>query len=223
MNFRHELKHEINALDAMVIRQRLQAVMKPDPYAEDGRYQIRSLYFDNLSDKALREKLDGVNRREKFRIRYYNGDLSLIHLEKKQKVNDLTCKESVVLTKEEVQAILEGDCGFMASSPHGLVTELYSKMKSQGLAAKTVVDYIREPFVHGPGNVRVTLDHDIRTGMSSTDFLNPDSVTVPVGDAVIIMEVKWDAFLPDVIRHALQLSGRMAGAYSKYAACRIYG
>lgn len=83
MDYRHELKHEINPSDAMTIRQRLRAVARVDSNAIDGKYLIRSLYFDNLSDKALREKLDGVNRREKFRIRYYNNDTSLIHLEKK--------------------------------------------------------------------------------------------------------------------------------------------
>lgn len=223
MNFRHELKHEINTLDAMVIRQRLRAVAKPDPHAEGGKYQIRSLYFDNIQDKALWEKLDGVNMREKFRIRYYNGDLSFIHLEKKQKINNLTCKESETLTKEEAWALVKGESGFMISPYHRLAVELYSKMKSQGLMPKTIVDYTREPFVYAPGNVRVTLDYDIRTGLDCTDFLNPDCVTVPAGEPVIILEVKWDAFLPDIIRDALQLPGRRAGAYSKYAACRIYG
>lgn len=88
---------------------------------------------------------------------------------------------------------------------------------------KTIVDYIREPFVYAPGNVRVTLDYNIRTGLSCVDFLNPDCVTIPAGDPVIILEVKWDAFLPDIIRDALQLTNCRIEAFSKYAACRIYG
>ena len=88
MDFRHEWKHEINYTDLLVLRQRLQAVMQPDPHAVGGSYFIRSLYFDNLADKALREKIDGVNRREKFRIRYYNRDTSLIHLEKRASGTD---------------------------------------------------------------------------------------------------------------------------------------
>ena len=82
IQYRHEWKHEISFSDLLVIRQRLRAVAEPDPHAKDGKYLIRSLYFDNRLDKALREKIDGVNMREKFRIRYYNGDTSLIHLEK---------------------------------------------------------------------------------------------------------------------------------------------
>lgn len=92
MDFRHEWKHEIGAADLIAIRQRMGAVARPDPHAVDGKYRIRSLYFDNASDQALREKLDGVSRREKFRIRYYNGDLSLIHLEKKSKLGALAAR-----------------------------------------------------------------------------------------------------------------------------------
>ena len=67
--YRHEWKHEINRADLYSIRARLRAVAEPDPHALGGRYFIRSLYFDNADDKALREKIDGVNCREKFRIR----------------------------------------------------------------------------------------------------------------------------------------------------------
>ena len=223
MDFRHEWKHEINYADLLILRQRLKAVMQPDPHAVGGSYFIRSLYFDNLSDKALREKIDGVNCREKFRIRYYNHDTSLIHLEKKSKWNGLGNKRSAALTAQEAQAIIDGDLEWMLQSGRPLIQELYFKMLSQGLRPKTIVDYTREPFVYAPGNVRVTLDYDIRTGLNCTDFLNPDCVTIPAGSAPIILEVKWDEFLPSVIRDIVQLDGRRTAAFSKYTVCRIYG
>ena len=223
MDFRHEWKHEINYLDMVVLRRRLKAVMKPDENAVDGKYFIRSLYFDNISDKALREKIDGVNCREKFRIRYYNNDTSLIHLEKKSKINGLSNKQSANLSAEEAQKIVDGDLDWMIDCDRPLLQELYSKMKSQGLCPKTIVDYTREPFVFSAGNVRVTLDYDIRTGLYCTDFLNPDCITIPAGNAPIILEVKWDEFLPSVIRDIVQLESRHTAAFSKYAVCRIYG
>jgi len=221
--YRHEYKHLLSCADMLAIRQRLRAVAQPDRHAIGGRYLIRSLYFDNLSDKALREKIDGVNMREKFRIRYYNGDTSLIHLEKKSKQNGLGNKQSCDLTAGEAQAIVDGELEWMMVSGRPLVQELYSKMLWQGLRPKTIVDYTREPFVYPPGNVRVTLDYDIRTGLGCTNFLDLDCVTIPAGDAPIILEVKWDEFLPSVIRDAVQLDGRRTAAFSKYAACRIYG
>lgn len=222
MDFRHEWKHEINYADMVALRHRLGAVMRRDQNAKNGKYFIRSLYFDDATDKALREKLNGVNHRVKYRIRYYNHDTSLIHLEKKSKQNGLGSKEIATLTAEEVQTILDGQWQWMKDDHRPLVRELYSGMQTQGLRPKTIVDYLREPFVYAPGNVRVTLDYDIRTGLRSLDFLNPDSVTIPVADAPIILEVKWDAFLPGIIQDIVQLEGRHTSAFSKYAICRIY-
>ena len=223
MDYRHEWKHEINVSDMIALRQRLRAVASADAHTINGRYQIRSLYFDDPADTALREKLDGVSRREKFRIRYYNQDTSVIHLEKKSKLAGLGNKQTTVLTAAQAQAIADGDIGWMTGSGDALLLELYAKMRGGGLRPKTIVDYTREPFVYGPGNVRVTLDYDIRTGLNCTDFLNPDCVTIPAGNAPVILEVKWDGFLPDIIRDAVRLTGRRAEAFSKYAQCRIYG
>ena len=172
MDLRHEWKHRINVEDLILLRQRLRLLAKPDPYAVGGCYHIRSLYFDTPSDKALREKLDGVNGREKFRIRCYNRDFSLIHLEKKSKRNGLGRKEKVRLTPDQVQALMNGETNWMMASGNPLLQELCCKMKLQGLRPRTLVDYIREPFVYGPGNVRVTLDYQLRTGLRCVDFLN---------------------------------------------------
>ncbi|MCR5747702.1 MAG: polyphosphate polymerase domain-containing protein [Lachnospiraceae bacterium] len=221
--YRHEWKHAISYADLLTIRARMSAVAIPDPHTLDGKYLIRSLYFDNVKDKALREKVDGVNMREKFRIRYYNFDTSLIHLEKKSKNNGLGTKYSANLSAEEAQKIVDGDIDWMLESGRPLIEELYCKMRYQGMKPMTIVDYTREPFIFAPGNVRVTLDYDIRTGLGSTDFLNPDCITIPAGDAPIILEVKWDAYLPDIIRDAVQLPGCRVGAFSKYAQCRVYG
>ena len=116
MDLRHEIKHEINYSDMITIRQRLSAVAYHDPHAIDGKYFIRSLYFDNLADKALMEKVNGVSRREKFRIRYYNGDTSVIHLEKKSKIDHLGNKQSAPLTTEQAQGIVDGKIELMLGS-----------------------------------------------------------------------------------------------------------
>ena len=84
--FRHEIKHYINLSDAMAIKKRLSLIADIDKNAKsDGKYKVRSLYFDTLDDKVLMEKISGINNREKFRIRYYNEDSKFIKLEKKVK------------------------------------------------------------------------------------------------------------------------------------------
>ena len=223
MNYRHEWKHEISYGDLLTLRMRLSAVMQSDSHAIGNKYEIRSLYFDTPSDRALREKIDGVNYREKFRIRFYNRDTSFLSLEKKSKINGLCAKESCAVSKEEAQKIADGDLAWMMESGRPLCRELYVKMRQQGLRPKTIVDYTREPFVYAPGNVRVTMDYDLRTGVFPAEFLDPDTLTLPAGDAPVILEVKWDAYLPDIIRDVVCLPGRRVSAFSKYAQCRIYG
>lgn len=222
MDYRHEIKCIISPGDAAAIRSNLSATARMDPHAaEKGYYCIRSLYFDDPMDTALHEKLDGVNERRKFRIRYYNDDLSYIMLECKMKRDGVGCKPQERLTQEEVGRIMQGDIGWMVTSQRPLLVALYVEMKVHRLKPRTVVEYKRAPFVYGPGNVRVTLDWAIRTG-SPRDFLNPNGLTLPIDDDVTMLEVKWDNYLPGVIRKAAALKSRTPTAFSKYAACRVY-
>lgn len=218
--FRHEYKHSITPADTETLRMRLSAVMRHDSFTVGGKYFIRSLYFDNIFDKALLEKLNGVNQREKFRIRYYNSDTSFIRLEKKSKFGGLSSKQSAPLTYEQADLLARGIP--VRDSKNELINELAFKMDTQLLKPKTIVDYTREAFVYPAGNVRVTLDYNIRTGMDSTELLDPNCVTVPSGED-IILEVKWDEYLPSAIEQAVQLGSRQTSSFSKYAACRIYG
>ena len=220
--FRHEYKHAISYADAVAVRARALAVMKHDEHtAPNGLYFIRSLYFDNFDDKALREKEDGLSRREKFRIRFYNEDTSFIRLEKKMRINGLCAKVEAPVTKEQCEALLRGETEWMKQAGEPLLEELHAKMQTQQLRPKTIVDYHREPFVYQPGNVRVTIDFDIRSGIRTCDLFNFSAPTVSVGGDRIL-EVKYDAFLPDIIRHIVQMPNRRTDAYSKYAACRSF-
>lgn len=169
---RHELKYKISYSDYLAIRTRLAAVAKLDIHAgKSGSYQIRSLYFDNYKDKALREKLDGVDVREKFRIRYYNLDSSRITLEKKEKIHGMCRKKQAAITKEQCQSLLNGIEIPLSEECSPLLRELQEKMKHQCIRPRVIVDYTREPYVYEQGNVRITLDYDIRTGLFCRDFL----------------------------------------------------
>ena len=220
-DYRHEVKHEISYSDMLDIRRRLSAIARRDAHARDGRYHIRSLYFDTPEDTALKEKLLGVAKREKYRIRCYDGDVTFIRLEKKTKIGGLGTKDMAPLTPDQVLKIINGEYEWLIDEEDELLRQFYAAIRNERLQAKTVVDYTREPFIYDPGNVRVTLDYDIRSGLKLQDMLDFTAPTVPVKESPRILEVKWDNFLPEVIRQAVQLPVREQ-AYSKYAACRMY-
>lgn len=219
--FRHELKHYINPVDYITLRQRLKTIMKSDNHGgANGKYKVRSLYFDTPDDKVLREKIDGINNREKFRLRVYDNDFSFIRLEKKSKKNGLCQKLNAKISPAECELIISGGLTLAACRAEPLLVELYAKMQFQRLKPKTIVEYWREAFIYPPGNVRVTLDSDLRTGLSSIDFLNPDAPLIKAHNT-IILEVKYDEFLPEIIANIIQIGCRERSAFSKYAACRI--
>jgi len=192
-------------------------VLSRDKHATDGRYTIRSLYFDDYHNKALFEKLDGTDPREKFRIRIYNRQDDYICLEKKVKKGELTQKLQTRLTRTQCDAILKGDIDWMWRQGDGLTAELYTRMR-EGLTPKTIVEYDRIPFIYAPGNVRVTLDRNIRSGVTSTDLFG-DIPLVPVSP-MDVLEVKFDAYLPDVVRLLTAGLDSRRTSVSKYALCR---
>ena len=204
LRLRHEVKHQISPQEDLVLASRLGKLFPRDGHAgPDGSYRVTSLYFDTPYDTALREKLDGV-------------------LEKKWKVNGLCGKRSARLTLEEAERLLSGEDAFLLERGEPLLSELYHKLRGTLLRPRTVVCYDREAFLYAPGNVRVTLDRDLRTCGDSTGFLSPGSFPLKPLDALTVLEVKYDAFLPDLVRLAVQTPDRRAGACSKYALCRRF-
>lgn len=221
MKFRHELKYHVTELDLIGLRQRLKTVADKDPHTdENGIYTIKSLYFDNCYDKALLEKMAGYEKREKFRIRYYNDNTDFMRLEKKSKINGLCLKNSCPITAEETKRIINNDISWMRYSEYELIKELYAKMHYQLLRPKNTVIYEREAYIYPLGNVRVTIDSSIRGESDVTRFLERESGSVHLF-ANTILEVKWDEFLPQIIRDAVQLGTVTTRNFSKYAATRF--
>lgn len=224
--FRHELKYRIGYVQYIELRNRLREVMQSDLHTDaDGRYLIRSIYFDNYMDKALREKTDGVPVREKFRIRYYNDDFSYLTLEKKIKDNDLCMKIDAQITEKECRELLEGTTEWMREHSSPLVQELYAKMHYQMLRPRVLVSYVREPYIYRAGNVRITFDSHIRTTLYHRNFLEERVVDIDTAAKPqdMILEVKYDAFLPEIIRRLIQTNSLRQAAFSKYEACRRFG
>lgn len=217
---RHEEKHQVNLREALVLSRRLEKLFPRDPHAgPEGFYQVVSLYYDDPYDTALRQKLDGVNRREKFRLRYYGEEPAFFKLEKKYKVKGLCGKGTCRLSREEGERLLRGDFAFLLEKEESLAREFYAKLR-RGLAPKTVVRYTREAFLYAPGNVRVTLDGDIWAGAPER-FLIPQKLLPALGGLAMV-EVKYDAFLPEIVKLAVQVPNRQGTACSKYALCRRY-
>ncbi len=222
--YRHEYKYLISKADAELLKLRLPHIMEPDAHAgETGRYTIRSLYFDDFSATAYYDKQDGVKDRAKYRIRFYDYDPSLIKLEKKEKNGSLTRKTAQTITKLDARALEYAHTSGCPDNPDGLTAELRLATVSRGLRPRVLVDYDRTPFVCRDGNTRITLDENLRTRPYIPHLFASPRAMIPVLDPdQVILEVKFDDFLPGYLATALADIPKVSMAISKFALCMSF-
>jgi hypothetical protein len=222
--FRHEFKYFINYFEYESLKRRLNAVLKRDKFADkNGNYHIRSLYFDDIRNTALYEKQAGVLTRKKYRIRIYNIDDSVIKLEKKSRIGQFIHKESASLTREEYDKIINQDIIFLKQSDNKLLQEFYFDMVAYHYKPKVIVDYVREAYISNINNIRITFDKSLKTGLNKIDIFNRDLLTVDViEEPKMILEIKYNHFLPNHIKNILQIKSSQRWAISKYVMCRKF-
>ena len=219
---RHEHKYYIDLNTYHVLRQRLRAVITPDPHmpSEEG-YLISSLYFDDMHSSAAVDKVGGARFRKKFRIRIYERSDRVIKLECKIKFDEFISKDSASLTREEYDRILRGDYDFLLSRPEPVCRELFLYNRIHRLKPVVVVEYQREAFIHPLGNVRITFDKDIAASHGDLDMFSPLCTTSKIlPDSLMVLEVKYDDFLPVHIQALLHGIPSEHCAISKYVMCR---
>ena len=218
--FRNEWKYYITEAEMYAIRSRLLEIMERDSHAGDGKYMIRSLYFDDYWDNSYHDKLDGVNYRNKYRIRVYNCSDQTIKLERKTKIANYIHKDSASLSREEYDRILDGDYSFLLASDKPLCREFYYECTVHLMRPRVIVDYEREPLIFPYGDVRITFDSHVRAALLCEDIFDPKLPALEVLDpGVLIMEVKFTEFLPQMIKEVIPPSAHHFMAISKYTLC----
>lgn len=218
VRLRHELKYSIDRGACALLRERLGAVMRSDAHAGAGGYEVRSLYFDDMYGSAYSDKSAGLLRREKFRLRIYDGDDGCIKLERKAKVGALCHKESERLSAHRTTRCWRASCRAGYAGPAGGAR---TAARTRLLRPTVIVEYRREAFVCDAGNVRVTFDRDLCACVGDTDLFSDRLRRLPCyRPGFLLMEVKFDGFLPAYIRRALQTDRQRCVSFSKYAVCR---
>lgn len=217
--FRHEMKYLISSAEKEVLCRNLDTIIHRDSHAKGGQYTVRSLYFDTRDYDSYVDKIAGVEEREKYRIRIYNENDSIIRLECKKKLDSYIKKTSAPLTRQEYEQIMKGDAFFLFHRKEEVCRDFYDKVMLEGEKPVVTVDYERIPFVFPYGDVRITFDMNIRARME-TDLFDFEAKPMPVlENDLLVMEVKYTEYLPDIIRDVLQVKDSVYTAYSKYTMC----
>lgn len=219
---RHELKYYINWQEYVRLRANLAPVLRLDANTKNPEgYLIRSLYFDDLYDTAMHEKLVGIQRRDKYRIRIYDYSDRVIKFERKSKYDAYIAKSSARINRAQTEAILAGDYSSLLTAGSSLLTDIYVKRNTTLLRPAVIVDYLREAYIYPAGNVRITFDKDVRAGVGSFDIFSPEVPTYPVVPKdQLVLEIKYDDFLPKLVGQLVRSLTGDASAISKYVLCR---
>lgn len=228
VHYRYELKYVCSHLQMAELEQRIESVLYKDPHVgENGFYTIRSLYFDDYYNSAYWDKENGTDNRKKYRIRVYDGDMDTMSLEIKGKLKDKTSKEKARITYEQYRSLvcpnLVGDAMLLRNRENEVLNQLLLQKAVTLMRPVIIVEYDRMPFVAAEGNVRITLDRNIRSSARTEAFADPNPPMRGImPDGEHLMEIKFDEFLPDVIYRTLNLENLNRTSFSKYYLCRKY-
>ena len=224
IKFRHEIKYLIDFKDYYMLKSRLSAILKPDAYSgADNKYHIRSLYFDDIKNTDYFTKLSGFSERKKFRLRIYNDDFSFIKLEKKVKIENVSYKLASNLSYIQAQKLILGNYSIHEDSDEGVLNEFIIHNTLNILKPNVITDYYREAYIFEPANIRITFDSDLKTALLATDLFNVDVPMIPVmGANQMILEVKYDHYLPSFVSRLLSTSNITKLSLSKFTLCKKY-
>lgn len=219
MTPRSELKYYISGAYARLLEMRLATVLRRDRHtAANGFYRIRSLYFDDLDLSAYHDKLGGFRDRVKWRLRYYNDDIRFIRLEEKRKQGSLSFKShaSIPFAVAESLALSRTP---ETDAPPQLLEAFLLRREAERMRPTLFVEYERRAFLHPAGNVRITLDSALRAAPFRGDLASPPPAFPVLDGEEVILEVKFDSFLPPFITQLLEDVPKTPSAISKYSQC----
>jgi hypothetical protein len=220
--FRNEIKYYISYIDYIRIKEILSRFLKTDTHAVPGEgYWIRSLYFDTPDNKEYMEKIMGIEERKKIRLRLYDTATERIKLEIKNKYNNYLKKETTFITREQAVMLINGDRSFLLNMYNSILNRAYCFMAEQYYAPVVIVDYMRDAFIENYNNIRITLDRNITACVTDYDIFKSNLNLFPVFESsTIVMEVKYDLFLPTWLKMILSCIQTVNAAISKYCYSR---
>lgn len=220
--FRHEVKYYLSPRDAFFLAQYFRRTMRVDPHAgADGKYWVRSVYFDTASNRDYYDKLIGCGIRRKIRLRIYDVSAGSAILERKSKRDAFVHKKSVRLGEFDAIKLLNNDYAFLGSMQSTIAESLYSSFCHEQLRPVILIDYSREAFELPFENIRITIDRKLQASTDVRGFFDKNLPCIDVLDGMhCILEVKYRYAIPDYLRSLLSEIGPTNSSISKYVISR---
>jgi hypothetical protein len=221
---RNELKYYLSYSGYVMLSDILKKFLLQDKHNKEklGGYFIRSLYFDDIDDKAFEDKMAGIEERSKYRLRIYDVSDKWVKFEIKNKFNDNITKETAIISRDDAKEIQNGNFEVMLKYNNPILNKAYIEFKKYSYKPVSLIDYLREAFVYDVNNVRIVFDRFLKSSTLHLDIFKTDPALVPqLKKEIIIMEIKYDHFIPSWIKELIQIPSFDRSAISKYCIGRL--
>lgn len=196
----------------------------------DQEYTVRSIYFDTSRFSFYHEKISGIEKRKKIRIRGYNNYFkdALVFLEIKRKMGPSISKNRASIYYKNLSDLLETGEIMTNIFPHPGLKTSYENTKKHlfyiyNLNLKPVIKVIYEReafFFKFDQKWRITIDKNLRSSLTvNPECLFDENVTVPNLKRYSILEIKGMGDIPSIIRRIVAKLELRLQALSKYTIC----
>lgn len=196
----------------------------------NNEYTVRSIYFDTLHLNFYHEKISGIKKRKKLRIRGYNKyeDDSVVFLEIKNKNGPTIFKNRAGVNYSDLQDLLGlGDVNRYVIAFPKITKSIENARKFlynlHNLSLKPIIKiiYEREAYYYKFDNGwRLTFDKRLRSTLNvNPKYLYEDIKTISSLTNHTILEIKGSGNMPNIFRNAIANFGISLQSLSKYTIC----
>ena len=212
--FRFEVKYLVPLSVKVAVMHDVAAMTRVDPHAAGGSYLVRSLYLDSLFNASYHEKMAGILRRSKFRIRTYGRTSSVRFLEIKERLSNRILKRKDRIDQQQYEDILNRRVARIDGS--AVMREFWRRLATTQVAPLLTIEYRRQPFVGiADESLRVTFDTDVCVRRArSLEQGNMRYTVLP--NRLTVLEIKFDRYMPHWIQTIVRKFSLRDTAYSKF-------
>lgn len=219
--YRHELKYILSQMEYEVLKRLMAVTMNMDENSGTGEdYYIRSLYFDTVADTDYFDKIRGISERKKIRLRLYDTETEQVKLEIKNKQNDYSVKETMIISRTDAQELLQQNYQVLSKYKDEVSGKVCHNFMLGCYSPKVIVDYDREAYTLPIENVRITFDKRVRVAKTADLFDKNLLMCNLMPEHQVILEVKFNRYLPRHVSNILSTVEMQRMSISKYCMAR---
>ena len=211
---RFEYKYVITYADYFMIKDALSMLLEHDVHGEKDDYPVHSVYLDDILFTGAADKAFGNEVHQKYRIRFYHHE-DKKKLELKHKIGNVSTKYSTPINDELYHALIEQNLDVIERYVDDeLIRRYMLDMLKNNLEPKVMIKYNREAYKDSIDNLRVTFDHSLLGSMFDEFDFEPDNRLLQ--NNKLILEVKYEHYLPKNIKQIIKKINPNLIAFSKY-------